>query len=291
MSTRRGFLTSTASAASLAGMATHASEAAIAPNPDALLIEACQRFAEADLDAWYRYCTAPDGMEDEQDPPPDWDTLHWIEATPATTLAGWHAKALAAAAWNRRAYDDPEDERDGTSPIIAALLRDMVAPARNAILTRLQAKYGRLPPGYTPDWRWIGAVKAGESMQVAPVNRPHPDAELIAMDREAIPLVAEFKQYLANLFASPLSSAERERLGEKGDVPYERLKELTKRATTLRATTPAGYAAKARLIEHHMFHDFSDRGALDLDGLNRDGQETALAWSLVNDILAGSAAA
>jgi hypothetical protein len=44
-------------------------------------------------------------------------------------------------------YDDPEDDRDGVTPIIAALLRDMVAPARNAILTRLQAKYGPLFKG------------------------------------------------------------------------------------------------------------------------------------------------
>jgi hypothetical protein len=43
-------------------------------------------------------------------------------------------------------YDDQWHQDTGT-PLVAALLRDMVAPARNAILGRLQKKYGPLPDG------------------------------------------------------------------------------------------------------------------------------------------------
>jgi hypothetical protein len=166
MTLRRDFLAMTAGAVAaktvlpLAAGAETLSASRTRSSPDALLIETCFRFAEADWESWYRYCTAPDDVADEQDTPADTDTLHWIVATPATTPEGWHAKALAAAAWNRAAYDDPEDDRDGVTPIIAALLRDMVAPARNAILTRLQAKYGPLSEGYTPDWRWMGRPRS-----------------------------------------------------------------------------------------------------------------------------------
>jgi hypothetical protein len=59
---------------------------------------------------------------------------------------GWPAKALACVTWNRDVYDDQWHQDTGT-PLVAALLRDMVAPARNAILGRLQKKYGPLPDG------------------------------------------------------------------------------------------------------------------------------------------------
>ncbi len=130
------------------------------PNPDAVLIRICQQFAEAELTSWYRYCTAPFHLADKQDPPPEHLLRHWIETTPATTPEGWHAKALACIAWNREMYDDPEDERDGGTTLLASLLRDMVAPARNAILARCEAAHGPLPEGYTPDWRWVGRASA-----------------------------------------------------------------------------------------------------------------------------------
>ena len=124
-------------------------------NADAELIRVCQRFAEGELESWYRYIIAPEDLCDAQDQPPDWKSLHWIISTPATTPEGWHAKALAYAAWDRDAYDDNED-RDTTTLLLASLLRDMVAPARRAILTRLQAELGPLPRGYDADWRFIG---------------------------------------------------------------------------------------------------------------------------------------
>jgi hypothetical protein len=105
-----------------------------------VLIRICHQFAESELTSWYRYCTAPSNLADKQDSRPERDLLHWIEATPATTPENWHAEALACVAWNRDMYDDAEDERDGGTTLLASLLRDMVAPARNAILARCEAE-------------------------------------------------------------------------------------------------------------------------------------------------------
>ena len=127
--------------------------------PDALLIRVCYQFAEAEFEDWYRYCTAPDGEEDDKSSF-DRDTLNWIAATPATTSAGWQAKALACAAFNRNMYDDHTDDQEIGTPLLAALLREMAAPTRNAILLGLERKYGPLPDGYTPDWRWVGRTAA-----------------------------------------------------------------------------------------------------------------------------------
>lgn len=123
-----------------------------APGDDAELIRVCQDFAEREFDEFYRYVVT----EDEDDgPPPDWATYHWIIATPATTPAGWHAKALAYAAWDRDSYDDTEPDLSCSS-FLTSLLRDMVAPARDAIIAGLATKYGPLPPQYTANGMWIG---------------------------------------------------------------------------------------------------------------------------------------
>ena len=124
--------------------------------PDAELIRTCHQFAETELTNWYRYCTLPADVADAQDPKPDWSSLHWITATPATTPEGWRAKALAYSAWHHEPYDDLPEDRDTASPLLAALLRDMVAPVRNAIVARLAEQYGPLPEGYTAEGIWVG---------------------------------------------------------------------------------------------------------------------------------------
>ncbi|MGI4944851.1 MAG: hypothetical protein ACRYHQ_30560 [Janthinobacterium lividum] len=131
--------------------------------PNAELVRVCHAFAEAEYRNWWRYVTAPVDLADTQDQEPDWATLQWIETTPATTPAGWHAKALAYAAWWREAYDNAEfPESDSDAPLLASLLRDMVAPARAEILARCEAEYGPLPAGYTADGRWIGRAQRHE---------------------------------------------------------------------------------------------------------------------------------
>ena len=147
-------------------------------DPDAELVRVCHDFAEAEFRNWWRYVVAPDHLADAQDTDPDWPILAWIEATPATTPAGWHAKALAYAAWWRDAYDDAEDG-DSDAPLLASLLRDMVRPARAAILARCEAEYGPLGDGYGADWRWIGRA-SGAVVAALPPLPSHRDAELHA---------------------------------------------------------------------------------------------------------------
>ncbi len=148
------------------------------PCADAELVRVCHRFAEAEYRNWWRYIVAPAHLADVLDQEPDWSTLERIETTPATTPTGWAAKALALAAWNREAYDDPDGERDPGATLLAAILRDMVAPERATILARCAAEYGPLPAGYTADARWIGHAPAAA---MAPVAIPlHADAELLA---------------------------------------------------------------------------------------------------------------
>jgi hypothetical protein len=124
-------------------------------NPDAELIRICHRFAETEFEQWYRWEAVP-GNQDM--PPQDWDTYHWIVATPAATPEGWHAKALAYVAWDRAAYDDCVDKRDQNSctTFLASLLRDMVAPVRNAIVARCAAQYGPLPHPFSAEAIWLG---------------------------------------------------------------------------------------------------------------------------------------
>ena len=138
---------------------------------DAELIRICHRFAEGEFRSWWRYVTAPADLADKQDVEPDYATLQLIEAMPATTSAGWAAKALAYSAWNHSAYDDDGDWQvpDGSTGLLAGLLRDMVAPARAEILAHCAAEYGPLGEGYTPDARWIGHAPAGAAADQAEV--------------------------------------------------------------------------------------------------------------------------
>ena len=133
-----------------------------AQNPDAELIRVCQAFAEVEFADWYRYLVTDDGEAEHQfeDTLPDWATLRQIEATPATTLEGMRAKALAFVAWDRESYDNSPDSRDGHTTLLASLLRDLAAPARAAIIARLAKQYGPLPEGYTSDGVWVGRAAA-----------------------------------------------------------------------------------------------------------------------------------
>ena len=145
-------------AALVAGVVyTSASAATASAGSDAELIQVCQQFAETELEAWYRYLTAPADLADDQDWVLDFATLHWITRTQAATAEGWHAKALAYAAYHRDAFDDDPQDRDTSTSLLAALLRDMITPARAAIIARLAQKYGPLPVGYAADGTWLGA--------------------------------------------------------------------------------------------------------------------------------------
>jgi len=57
-------------------------------------------------------------------------------------------------------FDDPEDDRDGHTTLLASLVRDMVAPTRAVIIARLIEQYGPLPESYTTDGMWLGRAGA-----------------------------------------------------------------------------------------------------------------------------------
>ena len=157
-------------------------------NPDAELIRRCHQFAEAEISSWYRYVIAAENLADEQDTAEDSDGYNWITATPATTPAGWHAKALAWSAWHRTGYFDDEDS-DGTSALLASLLQDMVAPARNAIMAKLFMQYGPLPACYTPEGRFLGYPEdAPEVVRDAPAaaERKEPAPEMRGIDVDTL---------------------------------------------------------------------------------------------------------
>jgi hypothetical protein len=154
--TRRSALRGFGLAAIAAGLAVPAL-ASTKPDDDAAgeLIRICHQFAEAEITRWYRAEIDDDFVDDDI----DHDTYNWIAATPATTPGGWQAKALAYAAFNRHVYDDYEeddDDREEDAAFLAALLREMVAPARNAIVSRISQTYGPLPSGFSAEGIWVG---------------------------------------------------------------------------------------------------------------------------------------
>ena len=162
---RRNLFAATPAALMLAGAGMGTAVAAHAAHLDAELIRVCRLFAEAEFTGWYRYVMAPDTVADENAALDMWvhdpDTWRWIAETPATTPEGWQAKALAYVALNRNAFDDAED-RDTSTPVLASLMRDMAAPVRAVIITRLAEQFGPLPDSYTADGKWISAkARAG----------------------------------------------------------------------------------------------------------------------------------
>jgi hypothetical protein len=214
----------------LAGFATVTAASAEA-GPDAELVRICHDFAEAEWRRWWRYVTAPDDLADAEATDPDWSTLEWIETTPATTPAGWAAKALALAAWHREAYDDSDAEGDASATLLAGLLRDMVAPARAEILARCAAEYGSLPEGYTADARWIGRAPA--VVAASPLAVPHADAELLA----ACTAFARAEQNVAQL--------ERDADDDVFEPAVAIMHAAAERVSGLQARTVGGLFAKA----------------------------------------------
>ena len=131
----------------------------------------------------------------------------------------------------------------------------------------------------------LAAMAAGLTVPVL-ASAGDPDAELIAIGREAAPLVAEFDRSTAVFFALPDGDPAIEEVARAGDRPFDRLSELAVQAATLRAATLNGLAAKAILLRHLMLTEFGERHVFVSD----ETDLTDLTWSLVCD-LAGSVAA
>jgi len=256
----------------LAGAATAAASAE--PALDAELVRVCHQFAEAEYREWWRYCTAPDNLADAEAAEPDWATLAWIRATPATTPAGWAAKALALAAWDREMYDDLVEAESDTrtallAALLAALLRDMVAPARAEILARCAAEYGPLPEGYTVDARWIGRAPAAVA---APAPVPvHRDAELHA----ACAAFARAERDVARL--------ERDADDDVFEPVAAAMHAAAERVSGFRAHTVGGMRAKAAVCRAVLAADEPAAMAGTFGGPAQ--RHDVLTWSLLADLI------
>ena len=128
----------------------------------------------------------------------------------------------------------------------------------------------------------LGGVAAALALAPAaamPAPATSADAELIAMGREARPLIAEYER-LTHLFFTASTQAERFQASDDSDPAYERLDELFDQALELRATTLEGFKAKALLLQHGL------RSANRMDGhVTFSDPEQEMAWSLVADLL------
>ena len=107
-------------------------------------------------------------------------------------------------AWDRtRYFDDEPVDSDGTSALLASLLQDMVAPARNAIVAKLAAQLGPLPARYSPEGRWLGppAEDAPDAL---------PEATVAVQPKEPAPGSEERADALWRLLSSLVGVASRQ---------------------------------------------------------------------------------
>jgi hypothetical protein len=111
----------------------------------------------------------------------------------------------------------------------------------------------------------LAAFTAGLTVP-ALAAQPNPDAELIAIGREAAPLVDEFDRHTAAFFALPEGDPAIERTAQAGDQSFDRLRGLATQAAPLRATTLDGLAAKGILLRHLMTLEFGEFGVFVSDG-------------------------
>lgn len=112
------------------------------------------------------------------------------------------------------------------------------------------------------------AVGADQIVNLANCSASHPDAELLALEREAVPLIPEYADAVAAFLSVPDDLPEPERLAELerwGDLETavsDRLFQLAEAADGLRPVTLAGLAAKARLVRWQMLADHGDGAEL-----------------------------
>ena len=249
--------------------------AVAAPAPaDANLVRVCHAFAEAEFRNWWRYVTSPADMADTQEWEDDWPILAWITATPATTPAGWHAKALALSAWEREFYDDlVEAESDTRTSLLSALLRDMVAPARAEILARCAADYGPLPEGYTTDARWIGLAPAIAAVAAPPAPPQSPDAELRLACADFDTTAAEVAR-LEGIYETP---------DDVFEAAVSVMHAALVQVSGFRARTVGGLCAKAGVCRAVLAAD-EPRAMAGVFG-NRVQRHDVLAWSTLADLV------
>ena len=136
-------------------------------------------------------------------------------------------------------------------------------------------------------------ITTPNAQAIEPVSvNPHPDAELIAIGREAADLIEQRKPLEVRWWALPRDSGSRRKgtpeqvelhaVGDAMEPIDARLDELADRAMELRATTREGWIAKARLIRREMQTECVTEGAIEVDEMQPSGR---LTRSLLDDLL------
>jgi hypothetical protein len=126
------------------------------------------------------------------------------------------------------------------------------------------------------------AVPAVALMPVTALANPiaHPDAELIAIGREALPLIAEYERFTADLYALPSDHPDFNRVADLALPASDRLDQLWDQVILMQATTPEGHRVKAAFLQHEMRCTYRIAGVMTFEN---PAQE--MAWSLVCDML------
>ena len=126
------------------------------------------------------------------------------------------------------------------------------------------------------------AVLALGSVPAATAVVLEPDAVLIAIAKEAAPLIAEYSRLSDQWFAlRGTDAAELERLGNAMDPIHDRLEVLTDQAVEQPATTLAGFASKAALLRHGLL-----LYARTAEGIRFDGSEERATFDLLGELIA-----
>ena len=112
----------------------------------------------------------------------------------------------------------------------------------------------------------------------------HPDAALLSIGREAVPLIAEYQRNLVAFFALPSGHPDLEKVSALNNAPAERLEALLEAALPLRPTTLPGFAAKARLLRWQVLLQHGDPETETVE--RHAGMEMVLALALCDDLLA-----
>lgn len=109
----------------------------------------------------------------------------------------------------------------------------------------------------------------------------HPDAELIAIGREALLLIEEYERFIAAWYALPKNHPDFNRVADLAQPASDRLDELLEQAMPIRASTQDGYRVKAAILQHELRCFYRIAGVMTFE--NPAGK---MAWSLVCDMLA-----
>lgn len=111
-----------------------------------------------------------------------------------------------------------------------------------------------------------------------------PDAELIGFGHEAATLVPAIERDRAAFFATPKPGvATLNMLADRMADPEDRMEAMAERAMDIAAVSPAGIAAKARLLRYHLVNEHCLHGQF-TPGIS---VEIDLALSLCDDLLRG----